>query len=107
MTEQVRSIDVHAGKATSGQLEEVKAQVAVIRTLLDEVERFVHMTQMAHSLGEQLVQEMDRLGCLLLGAASSVARALGEPGSEREEQSGVHAVRPTRAPFEKVDGPRK
>ena len=70
------------------QLARLRSQVAVVRTIADEVE---HLTRPrdADGVRAQLVEEMARLGCRLLEAAAS----LTEP--PRSEDSGVFARPPS------------
>jgi len=62
------------------KLARVRAQVAVVRTLTDHIERFAHVADL-EGLREQVVEEMARLECRLYEA--SMAKR-GRP-----EQSGV------------------
>lgn len=63
----------------------VRAQVAVVRALADQIEH-LSRSQDADGLGEQLVEEMSRLGCRLREAAASFTEA-------PSEDSGVFARR--------------
>jgi hypothetical protein len=64
------------------RLARLRSQVAVVRTLVDEVERLAHPAD-ADALGEQLTEETARLGCRLLEAAASLTRP------QRRDHSGV------------------
>jgi hypothetical protein len=63
-------------------LARLRAQVAVVRTLTDHIERFAQVADV-EGLGEQVVEEMGRLGCRLVDAAA----AMSVP--RRPEESGV------------------
>ena len=53
----------------------VKQQVAIVRTLADELERFlVHDDSIARNLREQLVQELAQLGQRTLEAAFAMSK---------------------------------
>jgi hypothetical protein len=67
------------------RLVRLRSQVAVVRALADQVE---HLTRLrdADGPGDQLIEEMTRLGCRLLEAAQ---QSLLEP--RRPEHSGVFA----------------
>jgi hypothetical protein len=66
----------------------LRSQVAVVRTLTDQVERLSRPRGTSHTsgLGEQFVEEAVRLGYRLLEAAASIAAA------PRSEASGVFAM---------------
>jgi len=68
------------------RLARLRSQVAVVRAIADQVE---HLSRAGDGdgLGEQLIEEMARLGCRLLEAAGSMA----EPPSV--EDSGIFARR--------------
>ncbi len=70
------------------QLAHLRSQVAVVRTVCDEVEHLAQPRD-ADSLRAQLVEEMARLGCRLLEAAASLTER------PRSEDSGVFARRPS------------
>ncbi len=55
------------------RLARLRGQVAVLRTLMDNVDHFA-CAEDADGLSEQLVEEMARLGCRLLEAAASMTR---------------------------------
>ena len=80
----------------------LRSQVAVVRALADEVECLLRAGD-AEGLGDQLIEEMARLGCRLLETAGAFA---GPPPCE---QSGVFA-RPRSAAAEapplRADVPR-
>jgi hypothetical protein len=60
----------------------LRSQVAVVRTLADQVEQLSRAADV-DGLGAQMVEEMARLGCRLLDAAAALA------GVSRVEDSGV------------------
>jgi hypothetical protein len=62
----------------------LRSQLAVIRTLADDIEHLAR-PQDSDGLGEQIVEEMARLGCRLLQAAASLTK------SPRSDESGVFA----------------
>ena len=64
------------------QLARLRTQVAVVRTLADQVE-FLVRPRHVDGLGEQIVEEMARLGCQLFEAAAELTR------SPAPEDSGV------------------
>ena len=70
------------------QLARLRSQVAVVRTIADEVEHLMRPRD-ADGVRAQLVEEMARLGCRLLEAAAS----LTEP--PRSGDSGVFARGPS------------
>jgi hypothetical protein len=76
----------HARLELEVRLERLASQVAVVRTLADNVETLARLTR-AGGLEKQLVEEMARLGCRLLETAATLA-ALPEASSE---ESGVFA----------------
>jgi hypothetical protein len=63
-------------------LARLKTQVAAVRGIADHAERLARAADV-ESLGEQLVEEMARLGCRLIEAAGSLAEAPrpGESGT--------------------------
>jgi hypothetical protein len=67
------------------RLAELRAQLAVVRTLADHIEHLARPGD-TEGLGEQLVEEMARLGCRVLEAAAALAGAY-------PEESGVFARR--------------
>jgi len=66
------------------RLARVRSQVAVVRAIADQVE-YLSRAGEAAALGDQLIEEMARLGCRLVETAGSLA------GSPRCEESGVFA----------------
>jgi hypothetical protein len=54
------------------QLARLRSQVAVVRTIADQVEHLAH-ARAAEGVRAQLAEEMARLGCHLLEAAASLA----------------------------------
>jgi len=65
------------------RLARVRTQVAVVRTLADEIELLVRR-RLVDGLSEQLVEEMARLGCQLVETAAELTRV---PAAE---DTGVH-----------------
>jgi len=68
--------------AAEPRLVNVRSQVAVVRALADQIEQLSRAADV-DALGDQMVEEMARLGCRLLDAAAALADA--SPG----EDSGV------------------
>jgi hypothetical protein len=56
------------------ELSAVKSQVAVVRAFVDEVERTASHVDAQLIAGEQLLEELGRLGCRLLEMAASIAK---------------------------------
>ena len=50
-----------------------RQQIAVVRTLADELERSLERGSPARALQEQLVQELARLGCRSLETAAAIS----------------------------------
>jgi hypothetical protein len=69
------------------RLARLRAQVAVVRTIVDQVE-FLVSPHHVHGLSEQLIEEMARLGCRLFEAAAELTK------SPAPEDSGVFPRRP-------------
>jgi hypothetical protein len=69
------------------RLARLRTEVAVVRTLADQIELLVSPRR-ADGLSEQLIEEMARLGCLLFEAAAELTR------SPAPEDSGVFNRRP-------------
>lgn len=65
-----------------------KQQIAVVRTLADELERCLVHGGAAADLQEQLVQELARLGC----RSVETAAAMAEKPVDLAERSGTHCV---------------
>jgi|SRR5579872_4075351 len=74
--------------AADPRLARLRSQVALVHTLADHVERLTRFGE-ADGLGEQLIEEIARLGCRLLEAAASLAE------SPPSEDSGVFVRRPS------------
>jgi len=72
-------------------LARLRAQVAIVRALTDQVEKAVHVAEV-DDLRERIVEEMARLGCRLFEAAAAMA------GSRRREDSGVFLRQPALVP---------
>jgi L-amino acid N-acyltransferase YncA len=68
------------------RLARLRSQLAVVRAVADQVE-YLSRTAGAEGLGEQLIEEMTRLGYRLLEAAGTRA------GTPRPEDSGVFLSR--------------
>jgi len=59
---------------------DIRVQVALARTLLDEVERQVPSSTLAQAVTEQFIEEFAQLGCRILEAATELASGLdGRP----------------------------
>jgi hypothetical protein len=69
------------------RLARLRTQVAVVRTLADQIELLVRPRHVS-GLGDQLIEEMARLGCQVLEAAAELTR------SPAPEDSGVFNRRP-------------
>jgi hypothetical protein len=69
------------------RLARLRTEVAIVRTLADQIELLVSPRH-ANGLGDQLIEEMARLGCLLFEAAAELTR------SPAPEDSGVFKRRP-------------
>jgi hypothetical protein len=67
------------------RLARLRAQVAIVRALADHVEDLARPGDI-DGLGNQVIEEMERLGCRLLEAASALA------GSPCAEDGGVFAL---------------
>jgi hypothetical protein len=79
MTHAVRPIvDLHV----QGDLVRLRSHIAVVRSLLDELDRIVPPSRSRQPEGAplelraQLVEELARLGCRLLESAAALTRAL-------------------------------
>ncbi|MGA3120728.1 MAG: hypothetical protein ABSF69_08170 [Polyangiaceae bacterium] len=66
----------------------LRSQAAVVRALADHVEHLSRVAD-ADAVGQQLVEEMARLGCRLLEASAALIEA------PRTEESGVFARCPS------------
>lgn len=60
----------------SAALGELRSQAAFLRALLDEVERLAPASSSEQGLSEQVVEELTRLGCRSLEAASELTRVV-------------------------------
>jgi hypothetical protein len=65
--------------SSSSNRSAVRSQVALARTLLDELERATSPRDI-QELGEQATAELARLGCRVVEIAATLARVTGEPG---------------------------
>jgi hypothetical protein len=74
------------------RLARLRSQVAVVRALADHVE---HLSRVegADGVGDQLIEEMARLGCRLIEAAGTMA------GTQHPQDSAVFARRPSALPL--------
>jgi hypothetical protein len=61
------------------ELVTIRAQAAVVRALLDEVERTVPGSRAERGLAPQLVEDLARLGCRVFESAAAMAKALDAP----------------------------
>lgn len=57
----------------------IRAQAAVVRALLDEMERAVPASGAERWVAPQLVEDLARLGCRVFESAAAMARALDGP----------------------------
>ena len=73
------------------KLARVRAQVAVVRTLTDHIERFAHVADL-EGLREQVVEEMARLECRLYEAS------MAKRGVQNRAGSSDAVWRPTTCP---------
>ncbi|WP_394835516.1 hypothetical protein LVJ94_01140 [Pendulispora rubella] len=74
----VQSPYSHAHRANEDATAEVRIQIAVLRTLLDEVEQLVPPSGMQGSqraASRQLAEELARLGCRMIELATEMATA--------------------------------
>ena len=67
----------------------LKSQSAVVRTLLDEIDRAVPQAFAAVALREQLVEELTRLGARVFDAAAAIAT---KNDVDALQESGVHEI---------------
>ena len=58
-------------------LRALRSQAAFLRTLLDDVERLAPASGEGEGFSEQIVEELTRLGCRSLEAASELTRLVG------------------------------
>jgi hypothetical protein len=80
------------------RLARLRSQVAVVRALADHIDHFARPAD-SQGLGEQVIEEMARLGCRLLEAAGSMTR------SSLRDESGVFArssIEPTGSRIDSV-----
>jgi hypothetical protein len=93
MTPHVRPVTLTASRdgasPTETHLGRIRSQVAIVRALADAAECLARPG--AEGVGDQLVEEMARLGCRLLESAGALAR------DPRPEDSAVFARRPSPA----------
>ncbi|WP_394836460.1 hypothetical protein LVJ94_06090 [Pendulispora rubella] len=71
---------------------DIRVHVAIARTLLDEVERQIPPSAQTRIATEQFVEELARLGCRILEAATELARKLDGP-SETSQAEGTGGAR--------------
>jgi len=69
----------------------VRRQAALVRTLLDEVER-VTPSDLADPIGAQLVEELGRLGCRCVELAAALAKVVDEQEEFRHVQPAVRCA---------------
>ena len=74
--------DDHGRLVAEFRLARLRSQVAVVRAVADQIEYMSRRAE-ADGLGEQLIEEMARLGCRLLEVAGRLA------GTPPTEESGV------------------
>lgn len=72
------------GSAPDGSIRTLRAQMALVRSLVDELER--RTAPQAPRLDGQLVEELAMLGCRVIEAAAQMAHTLGDAPDE----SGIH-----------------
>ena len=58
-------------------LRALRSQAALLRALLDEVERLAPASSCDEGFSEQIVEELTRLGCRSLEAASELTHVVG------------------------------
>jgi len=66
-------VSIDNGSTCNSQISEVRLQAALVRTLLDEVERLVPASSLDEIPSEQLAEEITRLGHHLLDVAAAIA----------------------------------
>jgi hypothetical protein len=71
--------------AAEVRLAQLRSQAAIVHALADQVEHLSRAGD-AEGLGDQMIEEMARLGCLLLETADSMASAI-----TRRRDSGIFA----------------
>ena len=64
---------IHAGQHRARA---VRSQAAFLRSLLDDVERLAPMSPVHENFGDQIIEELARLGCRSLEAASELTRVV-------------------------------
>jgi hypothetical protein len=69
-------------------LGDVRSQMAIVRSILDELERST-MSDGSRIHG-QLVEELARLGCRVIDAAATASRLVEPDEGDDAEGSGVH-----------------
>jgi hypothetical protein len=67
----------------SSALRALRGQAAYLRALLDEVERLAPSSTLDEGLTEQVVEELARLGCRSLEAASELTHVIRDASRER------------------------
>ncbi|HSO31758.1 MAG TPA: hypothetical protein VLT33_04565 [Labilithrix sp.] len=76
----------------------LRSQAAFLRSLLDEVERLAPASGSENAMGDQLVEELTRLGCLSLEAASQLTHVIGaskpSPGGGDEHAASAGPCKP-------------
>lgn len=79
---------------------DLRMQAAVIRALLDEIDRRLTSPTSCELIAEQIVEELTRLGCRTLETASVLARSAAPPSGVRlrADDDGE----PLRAPMQRV-----
>jgi hypothetical protein len=72
-----------AQSPASSALGALRSQAAYLRALLDEVERLAPSSTLDEGLTEQVIEELARLGCRSLEAASELTRVISDASHER------------------------
>ncbi len=70
--------NANASSEARARMREVRSQAAVVRALLDELDRAAAGDSL---VGEQIIEELARLGCRIWEAASEMTSAMPAPES--------------------------
>jgi hypothetical protein len=69
----------------------IRSQAAVVRMLLDHLDRLVPQSGATYATRDQLIEELTRLGCRIFETTGALARA-GDAQDIDPGQSGVHTI---------------